>query len=254
MHGLAEHAARYNDIASTFAARGISTFVYDQRGHGEQSGVRTHVPRFDDFVADLRTVGRAIHTRFPQLPLYVWGHSMGTIVAILAAAQPDPWLRGVITSSNSLEIFRRGLNPLNGFFRIASQVAPRIRIPLGLDGTKISSDAEVQRAYMSDPLIARTASLRLIVEFAAACERARAQAAQLKLPWLVIHGEQDEIAPPDGSRVLFGLLGAADKKLVVYPGARHEVHNEREPDRTAMLNLIAEWTLEHSRTADSVSR
>jgi lysophospholipase len=251
VHGLAEHSARYSDIASTFAARGISSFVYDQRGHGKQPGVRTHVPRFDDFVADLHTVGRAIHTRFPQLPLHVWGHSMGTIVAILAAVQSDPWLRGVITSSNSLEIFRRGLNPLNGFFRIASRIAPRIRIPLGLDGTKISSDTEVQRAYMSDPLIARTASLRLIVEFAAACERARAQAAQLKLPWLVIHGEQDEIAPPEGSRVLFGLLGAVDKKLVVYPGARHEVHNEREPDRTAMLNLIADWILEHSRSTDS---
>jgi alpha-beta hydrolase superfamily lysophospholipase len=247
VHGLAEHAARYRDIASTFASRGISCFVYDQRGHGQQPGVRTHVPRFDDFVTDLRTVGRAINARYPRLPLYIWGHSMGTIVAMLAAVRPDPWLRGVITSSNSLEVFRRGLNPLSGFFRVASQVAPRIRIPLGLDGAKISRDETVQRAYMSDPLIARTASLRLIVEFAAACERARSQAAQLQLPWLVVHGEHDEIAPSAGSHVLFELLGAADKKLVTYPGARHEVHNESEPDRTAALNLLTDWILERGR-------
>ena len=247
MHGLAEHAGRYGEIARIFASRGISCFAYDQRGHGQQPGVRTHISRFDDFVTDLRTVGHAINARYPQLPLYVWGHSMGTIVAMLAAVQPDPWLRGVITSSNSLEIFRRGLNPLNGFFRVASRVAPRIRIPLGLDGARISTDESVQRAYMSDPLIARTASLRLIVEFAAACERARAHAAELKLPWLIIHGEQDEIAPPAGSRVLFDLLGAADKKLVMYPGARHEVHNESEPQRTAALNLFTDWILERSR-------
>jgi acylglycerol lipase len=245
VHGLAEHADRYGDIAGTFASRGISCFVYDQHGHGQRPGVRTHVERFDDFVADLYTVGSAIHARQPQLPLFVWGHSMGTIVATLAALQPPAWLRGVITSSNSLEIFRRGLNPLNGFFRLASRVAPRVRIPLGLDGTKISRDAAVQRTYMSDRMISRTASLRLIVEFAAACERARAQAPQLRLPWLVVHGERDEIAPPAGSRVLFDLLGSTDKKLVMYPDARHEVHNE-SADRGAMLNVMTQWMLEHS--------
>jgi acylglycerol lipase len=90
--------------------------------------------------------------------------------------------------------------------------------------------------------------LRLIVEFAAACERARSRAGEMKLPWLVVHGEQDRIAPAEGSRAFFALLGAADKQLVLYPQARHEVHNEVEPDRGALLGLIARWILEHGGT------
>lgn len=246
VHGLAEYADRYQQIAGTFASRGISCFVYDQRGHGAAAGTRTHVERFDHFVDDLHTLGLAVNARYPQLPVFMWGHSMGSIVATLAAAGSDPWLRGVITSSNSLEIFRRGPNPLNPFFRLGSRLLPRVRIPLGLDAAKISSDESVQQAYGGDARIPRTASLRLIVEFAAACERAREAARQIRLPWLIVHGEVDAIAPAQGSRVLFQRLGSIDKKLVIYPGLRHEVHNEKPADRALFLDLLSQWMLERS--------
>jgi alpha-beta hydrolase superfamily lysophospholipase len=241
VHGLAEHAGRYRGIATELAASGLSTFVYDQRGHGEAPGARTHVDRFDRFVDDLTAVIAAVHSAHPSLPIFLWGHSMGTIVAILAA-QSHPAIRGVITTSNSLEIFRRGANPLNPFFRALSWLAPRVRIPLGLDATRISSDESVQRAYANDPRIPSTASLRLIVEFAAACERAREIAPRIAVAWLNVHGEDDAIAPVAGSRVLHELLGASDRTLQVYPGLRHEVHNEVAAARAEFVRLIVEWT------------
>jgi alpha-beta hydrolase superfamily lysophospholipase len=171
---------------------------------------------------------------------------MGTIVAVLATTAPHPAIRGVITSSNSLEIFHRGTNPLNPFFRFLSWLVPRARIPLGLDGTKISSDESVQRAYMTDPRIPSTASLRLIVEFAAACETARQVAPEASLPWLNVHGEEDAIAPVAGSRVLHETLGSSDKQLQIYPDLRHEVHNEVPAARAAFIKLIANWILERA--------
>jgi alpha-beta hydrolase superfamily lysophospholipase len=164
-------------------------------------------------------------------------------VAVLAATAPHPAIRGVITSSNSLEIFRRGTNPLNPFFRFLSWIVPRARIPLGLDGTKISSDESVRRAYVTDPRIPSTASLRLIVEFAAACESARRAAPNISLPWLNVHGEEDAIAPVAGSRVLHETLGSSDKQLQIYAGLRHEVHNEVPAARAAFVHLITGWIL-----------
>jgi alpha-beta hydrolase superfamily lysophospholipase len=145
------------------------------------------------------------------------------------------------------------LNPLSAFFRAASAVVPRVRIPLGLDGAKISSDETVQRAYVSDPRIPRTASLRLIVEFAGACERGRELAPQLQLPWLIVHGAADEIAPAAGSQVLFDLLASKDKTLLLYPGLRHEVHNERPADRAALLQQLGDWILQRARARDPVA-
>lgn len=243
VHGLAEYAERYRGIATTLAERGISCFAYDQRGHGSRPGTRTHVERFDDFVDDLNLAVESLRRRSAELPLFVWGHSMGSIVAIRAVLTARHRWRGAITTSNSLEVFRRGPNPLNPLFRLASRLVPRIRIPLGLDARKISTDESVQRAYADDPLIPPTASLRLIVEFAAACEECRESAAQLTLPWLVVHGEADAIAPAQGSRVLFDALQSQDKQLVIYPGLRHEVHNERPAERAKFIDLISDWIL-----------
>jgi alpha-beta hydrolase superfamily lysophospholipase len=244
VHGLAEYAGRYRDLAATLAARGISCFAYDQRGHGARPGRRTHVDRFDDFVDDLNLEAASLVRRSPELPLFVWGHSMGSIVTIGAVLSARHRWRGAITSSVSLEIFRRGPNPLNPLFRLASRLAPHSRVPLGLDARKISTDEAVQQAYANDPLIPATASLRLIVEFAAACERCRSAATQLTLPWLVVHGESDAIAPVQGARVLFDALSSQDKQLVIYPGLRHEVHNERPAERAQFIDLLSGWILQ----------
>lgn len=246
VHGLAEYADRYRDLAGTLAERGISCFAYDQRGHGSRPGTRTHVERFDDFVDDLNLEAESLRRRSPELPLFVWGHSMGSIVAIGAVLTARHRWRGAITSSNSLEVFRRGPNPLNPLFRLAARVLPRVRVPLGLDARKISTDEAVQRAYADDPLIPPTASLRLIVEFAAACEHCRKGASQLTLPWLIVHGEADAIAPALGSRVLFDALQSQDKQLVIYPGLRHEVQNERPAERAKFIDLLSGWILQRT--------
>jgi lysophospholipase len=243
VHGLAEYAGRYQLIAREFAAHGISTFAFDQIGHGADADPRTHVDHFDLFVDDASDACRGFAERTKNLPLFVWGHSMGAIVALQLAARQHPELAGLIVSSNSLEIFRRGLNPLSAFFRFASRIAPRVRIPLGLDAAKISHDEAVQRAYANDPLIPQTASLRLIVEFAQACEEARADAPRIRVPVLIVHGEQDAIAPPQGSRALFEVIGSEDKALEIFPGARHEVHNERAVQRARFVDLLSSWIL-----------
>ena len=67
-------------LAATLADRGISCFAYDQRGHGSRPGERTHVERFEDFVDDLNLASESLRRQSPDLPLFVWGHSMGSIV------------------------------------------------------------------------------------------------------------------------------------------------------------------------------
>lgn len=57
VHGIAEHSARYRHASAALAARKVATFVYDQRGHGEYPGARTHVEDFADFAADLQMIG-----------------------------------------------------------------------------------------------------------------------------------------------------------------------------------------------------
>jgi alpha-beta hydrolase superfamily lysophospholipase len=241
VHGLAEHSERYRPHALELASRGISTFAFDQRGHGATPGPRTHIQRFLHFTDDLQHIVAELQSRQPALPLYVWGHSMGSM--ILAAVAHTLPIRGAVFSSCSLEVFRDGPDPLHPVFRLLSRVIPRVRVPLFLDVSKISSDPAVQRAYADDPRIPRTASLRLVVEFAKTCELVRAIAPGLQLPCLVLHGELDPIAPVGGSEQFFAALGSKDKQLEIFAGQRHEVHNEAPPMREQFLETLATWLL-----------
>jgi alpha-beta hydrolase superfamily lysophospholipase len=248
VHGIAEHAERYRHVAEALASRGIACFVYDQRGHGNSPGTRTHVEDFGEFAGDLELLGETLRARYLKLPLFVWGHSMGSIVVTLAALDGLHWARGIITSGCALDALPKLDGAAGAVMRIAAALAPRLRISLRIDATALTQVAEIQRQHMSDPLVPRTASLRLLYGFAQACRRCRAQAPKITLPWLAVHGEADRVCPVSGSQVLVAALGSDDKQLVTYPGLLHEVHNEDEPSRSVLFALMTGWILERARS------
>jgi alpha-beta hydrolase superfamily lysophospholipase len=247
VHGIAEHGARYRHVAQALAESGIATFVYDQRGHGEYPGPRTHVADFAEFARDLNSIGAHLQTQNPELPIFVWGHSMGSIVVTLAALQGLHFARGVITTGCALDAMPKLDGIAGPALRLASMLAPRARINLRIDASVLTRDLEEQRKHMSDPLVPRTASLRLLYGFALACHTCRADAKSITLPWLAVHGEADKVCPISGSRTLIEALASRDKKLVTYPGLLHEVHNEDADSRAALFALMSRWILERTQ-------
>jgi alpha-beta hydrolase superfamily lysophospholipase len=243
VHGIGEHGGRYRHVAAALAESGISSFIYDQRGHGRSPGIRTHVADFRAFAHDLQSVAAATRHRFPGLPLFVWGHSMGSVIVTLAAVQGMNWARGIITSGCALDALP-SLDGLRGAgLAIAVALMPRLRISLRVDAARLTQVQEAQVKHMNDPLVPRSASLRLLHGFAAACQTCKSNLAQLRHPWLAIHGEADQVCPVSGSRRLIDGLAAIDKQLVLYPGLLHEPHNEAEAARNAMFELMSKWML-----------
>jgi alpha-beta hydrolase superfamily lysophospholipase len=244
VHGIAEHAGRYRHVAEALASRGIACFAYDQRGHGKHPGVRTHVADFVQFAADLESVGENIRARHASLPLFVWGHSMGSIVVALAAVDGLRWARGIITTGCALDALPKLDGLAGAALRLAAALAPRLRISLGIDAAALMQVEEFQREHMNDPLVPRTASLKLLYGFAMACRRCRTDAPKITLPWLAVHGESDKVCPVSGSQALLAALGSSDKQLVTYPALLHEVHNEDERSRAELFDLMTRWMLE----------
>jgi alpha-beta hydrolase superfamily lysophospholipase len=247
VHGIAEHGARYRHVAAALASTGIASFVYDQRGHGQFPGPRTHVSDFADFARDLNLIGANVQARHPTLPIFAWGHSMGSIVVTLAAIQGSSWARGIITTGCALDAMPKLDGLVGAALKLASTLAPRLRIGLGIDAAVLMQDLEEQRRHMCDPLVPRTASLRLLYGFARACQTCYANAHQISLPWLAVHGEADKVCPVSGSRKLIEALGSPDKQLVIYPGLLHEVHNEDANSRAQLFELMSRWILERAR-------
>ncbi|MBT8201773.1 MAG: alpha/beta hydrolase [Acidimicrobiia bacterium] len=234
IHGLAEHSGRYEHVAAQFVDRGYAVHAYDQRGHGESGGDRTHVDDWQVFLDDVEDRLSAVAFE-AKLPTVMYGHSIGGLVALdycLTRSEVLPEL--LVLSGPAIKAtiakWKQVLAP------ILAKVLPNARLPLDLEGHQLSRDAAVGEAYFSDPLVETKATAKFGAEALEAQQRVGERMAMLAIPTLVIAGGNDEIIPPQSSHSL-GELAVVDRKL--YPSLRHELHNE--PEGPEVVKDIADW-------------
>src|SRR5471030_795134 len=89
VHGLAEHARRYDAFALRLNAVGIELIAADLRGHGKSPGERVWIDSFDDYLLDTYALLNAVDTTAPlKIPLFLMGHSMGGHSSALCCRAP----------------------------------------------------------------------------------------------------------------------------------------------------------------------
>jgi alpha-beta hydrolase superfamily lysophospholipase len=241
VHGMAEHRGRYAESVRRFNEQGIACFTFDLRGHGESPGNRADIPSFQTYVDDLIAVRHHIREAHPTLPLFIWAHSLGSIVAIRSVEQDAGGLRGVITSGCPIDAFPKLPSPVRGTVVALFTPFRSMLVNPGLPSKDLSHSKSVQAQYEQDPLVPDKVTVRLLIELESACRAALADAGTITVPWLALHGEADNIAPPSGSKKLVDALGSTDKTLKLFAGMRHEVHNEIEPAASEFHGLVIHW-------------
>jgi alpha-beta hydrolase superfamily lysophospholipase len=225
LHGLDDHLERYAALSRFLQEAGYDVVLYDQRGHGRSGGARTHVASFSEYVDDLERVRQAAQDRRASPP-HLFGHSMGAVVALLAAMrQPEHW-RSVIVQGLPLLPGRNIPKLLGHLVRAVRPLLSRLRAATGLEADALSGDAAVAQAYRRDPLVQGSVTFGWGAEFLRALHELREGASAITCPLLILHGESDTIARPEGARWLAAHAGAKDRKLLTYPGLKHELHNE----------------------------
>lgn len=245
VHGYAEHAGRYEEMATHFAARGFAVHAYDQAGHGRTPGPRGHVDRFERLLDELVAFIERVRTEHPGLPIVLAGHSMGGLVTAATAAFRRPGVDRIVLSGALLELDAKGSadRALRVVLaRMLSVLVPRLGLSTGLDVSGLSRDPEVVRRYLEDPLIKDRMSARFAAGLFSMLGRVREAADQIERPILILHGEADPICPVSGSRRFHAGLSPAvaeRSRLSVYPSLRHEIWNE--PERVAIWHDMLAW-------------
>lgn len=242
VHGFGEHSDRYHNLVVALNRGGYAVYAFDHRGHGRSPGKRGHTDRFSDFIEDVRQVVARSRSDHPQLPIFLFGHSVGGLVVIYYALLYPQGLAGIITSAPLLA--RPNISPLVlTIAGLLSRFAPTFALDTKLDPSTISRDpAEVKR-YIDDAMVHSKTSARAGAEGMAALEWVQAHAGELRVPLLLYHGSGDTLVPIEGSRIFFANAGVADKSFLELPGAYHESHNDL--DREALFEKIVTWLDEH---------
>ena len=245
VHGVGEHSGRYRNLVGPLVEGGYPVYGYDQRGHGRSPGPRGHIERWADYRGDLRAFLGLVVQHAPGRPLVLYGHSMGSLVVLDYLLQRPVGLAGAIVSGVALQPTGVGKPYQLATARVLSRITPRLSVDLGIHADSPTGDAEGLEAARSDPYLPSRATVRWGTESLATVRRITAGMAAIDLPLLVLHGGADPLNRPAGAQALIDAVPNPDKTLHVYPGVRHEPHNDRGHEQVAAD--VKEW-LAHLRS------
>lgn len=250
VHGLGDHAARYDEFAVRAARRGFSTWAFDLRGHGRSEGPRVHVERLDTLVADVLTFrGLVREATPPAAPLFLFGHSLGGLIAIRTLQAAPEAFPAAVLSSPWLAEPRAGPPWKEALGRVLLYLAPAARLPNGISAADISHDRAVVREYDADPLVQHGITPALYFAARAAQEAARAAPESVRAPTLFLLAGSDRVVSTPAAQTFAARLGeGADAE--VFPGFYHETWNEADsgPVYRRLFTWIEERLSGESRT------
>lgn len=246
VHGWGEHGDRYIRFAERLTGEGFEVWASDHRGHGLSEGPRGVLTRLDDAVADVDHLVGMAREAHPDLPLFMFAHSMGGTIGLRYAVENQDKLDGLILSSGAVSLEGLGIPRIQrAAVRVIGRIAPKLPVNrLPLEG--ISRDPAEEAIYRNDPLVHHGAQpARTVSELVEAMAELPDQVGGLRIPLLVIAGSADPIVPAAGSRDIAERAGSEDKQITVYEGFVHELINEPPDDRERVTQDIVDWLDDH---------
>lgn len=238
MHGLGDHSGRYGALVEPLRERRVAVTAFDLRGHGRSQGRRGDAPSLVALLSDVDVVARwGREAMGADLPWFLFGHSMGGLLALLYGVEGGPGaLEGVLASAPWLATRAEVPRWKEVVARLARGVVPGLTLSTGIEPEHLSRDPEWVRAYRDDPLVHDRISLRLYDLVGRA--QARVEAGGLNLPALFLVPEDDPLVDPAASRRLARREGA---DLRTFPEFRHEGFGELGRERFA--RAAVDWIL-----------
>jgi acylglycerol lipase len=238
VHGIGEHSSRYVHVAEAFGKEGFALFAADLRGHGHSEGPLGHFSSVELVMQEIEILLTNARNRYPGLPLFLYGHSLGAILVLYFGLKNNPDVKGVIATSPGFHNAVEKQPAKVMAAKILGSIIPGLSMASGLDVNAVSRDKKVVQAYINDPLVHDKISVglgKIIINLNQYCLE---HSGEFSLPLLLMHGKSDEIAFPSSSTEFAAPLNGRCK-LVLWEGGYHELHNE--PEKEEVLKTMTDW-------------
>ena len=238
VHGLGEHCNRYDgDFANFFTDHGVIIYTFDLPGHGQSEGNRGHLQNHEDINRIIDEQLSQIKADHPDIPVFLYGHSLGGLISGAYVLEKQPSIHGVILSAPAFDVE----NPLPPFkvllAKLMDKIYPSIALDNGLDREKLSKDESVVAEYNSDPLVHGLASARLGAFIINKGKFVIENPHLLSLPTLIMVGSDEAIVSKAAIHSFCESSTNCTEK--VWDDMYHEIHNE--PGKMSVFNYTLNW-------------
>jgi alpha-beta hydrolase superfamily lysophospholipase len=241
LHGFNDYSKSFEEPGRFWAARGIVTYAYDQRGFGEAPGHGLWAGT-ETLVEDLRTVARLVGERHSGIPVYLVGESMGGAIILTALGSDDPpVVDGAVLAAPAVRGWRSLPWYQRGALTFAAYVMPWATVTGRGFKVRPSDNIEMLRALGRDPLVIKETRLDSIHGLVTVMDDALEAAPRLPIPTLVLYGKTEDLVPRNGREILLEALPAdGDWRLAEYAGGYHMLL--RDLGAEVVLGDIAAWS------------
>ena len=236
-HGFGEHSGAYLEHAERLWQGGYACAILDQRGHGQppDGEKKWHgvIPNYQCFIDDVMSVTEAVVKMHPDVPIAIYGHSMGGNIVINTLlrlpAEKASLYECAMLESPWLELYKP-LSPLKRcFVRILSCIAPNIRNHRKLKSEDLSTDTEKKQGYSKDPNYHGYISMRMITGIMDGCSFAMKNASRLPVKTYLAYAENERVV--SNKAILEFAEKAGEKISLKEYASNHAIYNDvkREP-------------------------
>ena len=237
VHGRGDHIQRYIPWADLFIKEGFAFTGVDLPGHGRSEGRRGHIKNYRLLEEMIHILLDSCRKTFPGIPIYLYGQSLGGGIVLDYLLRNNPKIKGAIVLSPWLRLSFEPPRSKIILAHVMKNLVPGLVLSAGLNVSHISNNAVVGENFKSDPLTHNKISLSLFHGAMNAAGYSLDHASELRVPTLIIHGSDDLITSPGGSREFAEKSGKA--VLRIWEGGYHELHNE--PFKDEVFRFILDW-------------
>lgn len=269
VHGMAEHAARYENFAEKMVSEGYAVFCNDHRGHGETAGAFVDTGfisgtnSWRSILGDINLLNKNIRQKFSDKPLILLGHSMGSFYARAYLQEFPETIDGVIFSGTAWNpalvldfgllvakiqcLFKGEKNRSELLDKLSFGAFNKRYKPSVTPYDWLSRDTEVCEKYTDDDFCGWVATSSFFRELFRLIKYIQQpglyEKVNKKMPILIFSGQDDPVGNfSKGPEKLFAFLknkGFSNLSLTLYPKCRHEMLNELNKGEV-FINIL-EW-------------
>lgn len=243
LHGFNDYSKAFEIPGKAFAEAGIALFAYDQRGfgHTEERGIWAGDGQY---VSDLKVTASLLKKKYPNIPLFLLGESMGGAIIMLAATDGTPLIAdGLILSAPAIWGWDN-LSPFSQWtLRQAAHIIPWVTVrPTGLK-IRASSNNRVLYDLYKDYWVIKNTRIDAAYFLVELMSRAHQAAMKLTAPrYLMLYGEKEAVLPMSAiASMLHSLpvLPPQRQQLALYPNGYHLLL--RDIDSEIVVKDILNW-------------
>lgn len=224
VHGLGEHINRYNQWAKRFSNNGWAVTGIDLRGHGRSDGKRG-AGSYQAYLNDIDSVFRFTRKKFGELPVVLYGQSLGGNLALGYEISRKPEINRLIITSPWLKLTYPPASSMVYMAKFLVKLFPGISMSSSLNSNYFSRERKVSDDYRNDPLVHNKVSVSTFLQVLNWASLILKNKHKVNVPLLIFHGSEDQVTSWRGSYI-FSRETSESTHYKLWEGCFHELHND----------------------------